>query len=102
MRHETVKRVCLLIVVIVLATALVAIFAACDEQGNYGMSAYELAVSNGFDGTEEEWLASLAGKDGTDGENGINGENGEDRVMSPSELYQEAVANGYTGTYLDF
>lgn len=102
MRHETVKRVCLLIVVIVLATALVAIFAACDEQGNYGMSAYELAVSNGFDGTEEEWLASLEGKDGTDGENGINGENGEDRVMSPSELYQEAVANGYTGTYLDF
>lgn len=71
MRHETVKRVCLLIVVIVLATALVAIFAACDEQGNYGMSAYELAVSNGFDGTEEEWLASLEGKDGTDGENGI-------------------------------
>lgn len=28
-----------------------------------GLSAYEIAVKNGFDGTEEEWLASLKGKD---------------------------------------
>ena len=32
-----------------------------------GYSAYELALQNGFVGTEEEWLASLHGKDGTVG-----------------------------------
>lgn len=29
-----------------------------------GKSAYEIAVIYGFSGTEEEWLASLKGKDG--------------------------------------
>ena len=29
-----------------------------------GYSAYEVAVQNGFKGTEEEWLASLKGRDG--------------------------------------
>lgn len=28
----------------------------------HGYSAYELAVINGFSGTEEEWLASLKGE----------------------------------------
>ena len=32
------------------------------EQGEEGKSAYELAKENGFEGTEEEWLASLNGK----------------------------------------
>jgi hypothetical protein len=32
-----------------------------------GDSAYEVAVANGFVGTEAEWLASLKGTDGTDG-----------------------------------
>ena len=30
------------------------------------ISAYGIAVKNGFEGTEEEWLASLKGKDVTD------------------------------------
>lgn len=29
-----------------------------------GLSAYEIAVNNGFEGTEEAWLASLRGADG--------------------------------------
>lgn len=29
-----------------------------------GYSAYEVAVRNGFEGTEEEWLQSLNGRDG--------------------------------------
>lgn len=46
---------------------------APDENGNVelvggvgedGASAYEIAVKNGFEGTEEEWLESLNGKDG--------------------------------------
>lgn len=32
--------------------------------GNDGKSAYEIAVDNGFIGTETEWLESLKGKDG--------------------------------------
>lgn len=33
-------------------------------KGNDGLSAYELAVLNGYIGTEQEWLESLEGKDG--------------------------------------
>ena len=32
--------------------------------GNDGKSAYEIAVQNGYTGTEEEWLTSLKGADG--------------------------------------
>ena len=32
--------------------------------GGVGASAYEIAVKNGFEGTETEWLVSLQGKDG--------------------------------------
>ena len=102
MQKESFKRIGLLMAVVALAVCLVAVFVACDEQGGYGLSAYELAVANGYEGTEAEWLASLEGADGTNGENGINGEDGADRVLSPAELYQEATANGYTGTYLEF
>ncbi len=34
------------------------------EKGDKGYSAYELAVLNGFSGTEAQWLESLKGKDG--------------------------------------
>jgi len=33
--------------------------------GKDGQSAYEIAVKNGFEGTEEEWIQSLKGVDGT-------------------------------------
>ena len=36
------------------------------EQGTTGKSAYEVALDNGFIGTEEEWLESLKGADGGD------------------------------------
>ena len=35
--------------------------------GTAGKSAYEIAVDNGFVGTETEWLESLKGADGTEG-----------------------------------
>ena len=41
-----------------------------------GKSAYEIAVDNGYVGSEEEWLESLKGTDGTDGVNGVNGKDG--------------------------
>ena len=39
--------------------------------GQDGKSAYDIAVDNGFVGTETEWLESLKGQDGQDGRDGI-------------------------------
>ncbi|EMR0512933.1 YadA-like family protein [Stenotrophomonas maltophilia] len=44
--------------------------------GQNGASAYDIARSNGFVGTEREWLDSLQGRDGVDGQNGIDGRDG--------------------------
>ena len=33
-----------------------------EEAGLQGKSAYEIAVENGFQGTEQEWLESLKGE----------------------------------------
>lgn len=41
--------------------------------GADGLSAYEIAVKNGFVGTESEWLVSLKGADGAKGTQGIQG-----------------------------
>lgn len=50
--------------------------------GVEGKSAYQVAVANGYSGTEEEWLASLKGATGDPGKS----------------AYQVAVDGGYTGT----
>lgn len=42
----------------------IAALAPDAEAGPAGDSAYEIAVANGFAGTEAEWLASLQGADG--------------------------------------
>lgn len=45
----------------------------CDCEGSSstpGKSAYEIAVENGFQGTEQEWLDSLKGQTPYIGENG--------------------------------
>lgn len=44
-----------------------------SANGGAGKSAYEVAVDNGFVGTESDWLLSLEGADGTNGTNGTNG-----------------------------
>ena len=54
------------------------------KDGKDGKSAYQIAVENGFEGSETDWLASLKGADGrngidgTNGIDGINGTNGKD------------------------
>ena len=68
--------------------------------GTDGLSAYQVAVSKGFVGTEAEWLASLVGppgEDGTDGTDGTNGTNGNDGTNGLS-AYQIAVDEGFVGT----
>lgn len=47
-------------------------------KGDDGKSAYDLAVDNGFVGTETEWLASLKGEKGDKGDRGANGADGAD------------------------
>lgn len=39
-------------------------------QGNKGDSAYDIAVKNGFEGSEKDWVLSLKGDNGNDGEPG--------------------------------
>lgn len=52
------------------------------KDGERGLSAYEVAVENGFPGTETEWLLSLKGDQGNDG----------------LSAYELAAANGFVGT----
>lgn len=65
--------------------------------GPSGKSAYDIAVENGFEGTQSEWLTSLVGADGQDG---ADGKDGLDGATGPSgqSAYDIAVANGYEGT----
>lgn len=73
------------------------------QDGADGLSAYEIAVQNGFTGTETEWLNSLVGQDGEDGADGADGANGTNGVNGADgadglSAYEIAVQNGFTGT----
>ena len=56
------------------------------EQLSDGKSAYEIAVDNGFVGTEAQWLASLQGAQGPAGASGPQGPAGADWVPTETEL----------------
>ena len=65
------------------------------------MSAYELAVKNGFNGTETEWLASLKSKTAYElaVENGFVGTETEWLAsLKGKSAYESAVENGFEGT----
>jgi hypothetical protein len=51
---------------------------ADGADGADGLSAYEVAVAEGFVGDETAWLASLVGADGADGADGAPGADGAD------------------------
>lgn len=76
------------------------------EMGPRGYSAYEIAVQNGFVGTEAEWLASLEGQPGPQGIQGDIGPAGPAGDPGPAgadgangdSAYQVAVDNGFVGT----
>lgn len=61
------------------------------EQGQAGLSAYQVAIENGYEGSEEQWIASLKGDKGSSGPQGLqgltgsdgkNGTNGKDGVVA--------------------
>lgn len=64
--------------------------------GADGLSAYEIAVRNGFSGNEEEWILSLKGEKGQAGQNGVDGARGRDGLDGLS-AYEVAVENGFRG-----
>lgn len=56
---------------------------APGEPGADGKSAYEIAVGNGFSGSETEWLESLRGEPGPKGETGATGPQGPKGEIGP-------------------
>ena len=71
-----------------------------EASGVNGKSAYEVAVANGFVGTEKEWLASLKGADGKDGvpgKDGAPGVKGEPFVYADFTPEQLAALKGAKG-----
>lgn len=63
--------------------------------GTPGASAYEVAVANGFVGTQTQWLASLHGVDGTNGTAGTDGVDG-------LSAYEVAQQSGFVGTQAEW
>lgn len=63
-----------------------------NELMRYFISAYGIAVKNGFSGTEAEWLLSLVGKPGADGKPGSDGKS----------AYEIAREGGFGGTEEEF
>lgn len=66
------------------------------EIGPY--SAYAIAVKNGFEGSEEEWLASLVGPQGPKGETGETGPKGDTGATGPQGPRGEKGEKGDTGS----
>ena len=63
------------------------------SKGDPGKSAYEIAVDNGYAGTEEEWLESLHGADGKDGKDGITPDMSEyPKTSEVTTIVQEQIA----------
>lgn len=69
-------------------------------EGTPGLSAYEIAVNEGFVGTQAQWLASLKGATGAQGLPGNDGADGAVGPQGPEGLsaYEVAVNNGFVGT----
>lgn len=62
-----------------------------------GYSAYEIAVQNGYEGTEQEWLLSLKGAKGDTGATGPQGETGATGPQGPKGDTGETGPQGPEG-----
>lgn len=121
------KRYCLFVFVVIAILAIS--LCGCGETVAPGLSAYEIAVKNGFVGTETEWLASLSsakspyqialehgfvgsedewvaslkGDAGLPGKDGRNGADGKDApAITVEDLFETAKENGFEGDILAF
>ncbi|MBR2024112.1 MAG: serine protease [Clostridia bacterium] len=66
----------------------IGLFTACNDKA---VTAYEIAVKYGFEGTEEEWLATLKGETGATGKDG--------KSLDIWEMYEQSE---YSGTFIEF
>ena len=64
------------------------------EKGTDGKSAYQIAVEQGYQGSESDWLSSLKGDKGEKGNTGAKGNPGQDGADGKS-AYAIAVEHGY-------
>ena len=64
---------------------------ANGEKGTDGKSAYQIAVEQGYQGSESDWLSSLKGDKGNTGAKGNPGQDGADGKSA----YAIAVEHGY-------
>lgn len=79
------KKILVLIFIFVLSLGLT----SCALDINGGKSAYDIALENGFEGTEAEWLESLKGKDG--------------ESLHILDIYNAAILSGeFEGTLMEF
>ena len=62
--------------------------------GEKGSSAYQIAVEQGYQGSESDWLSSLKGDKGEKGNTGAKGNPGQDSAEGKS-AYAIAVEHGY-------
>ena len=69
------------------------------HRGPDGYSAYEIAVQNGFEGTEEEWLASLVGPQG---QQGVQGPQGIQGIQGETGPQGEKGDQGNTGSSVEY
>ena len=67
---------------------------ANGEKGSDGKSAYQIAVEQGYQGSESDWLSSLKGDKGEKGNTGAKGNPGQDGTDGKS-AYAIAVEHGY-------
>lgn len=70
---------------------------ATGAAGADGESAYQIAVDNGFVGTQSAWLASLVGATGSTGATGATGPAGADGATGPTGPTGATGATGSTG-----
>lgn len=88
-KFKAIFKICLAFMLIIPCTF---VFTACGTSPKDGLSAYEIAVKNGFVGSEQDWLNSLKGDKGNDASQ-----------IDTYDLYLTAKErDGFTGTYLDF
>ena len=71
------------ITTLALAKAYTNEVAGSGVKGDPGKSAYQIAVENGFQGTEQEWLDSLIGPMGPKGDKGDQGLPGIQGIQGP-------------------
>ena len=67
---------------------------ANGEKGTDGKSVYQIAVEQGYQGSESDWLTSLKGDKGEKGNTGAKGNPGQDGAEGKS-AYAIAVEHGY-------